>query len=516
MRVSLLAVWLAVAFEVSAAPLPVDIDGLVTRAMQAQSVPGVAVGVVKDGELIYARGFGVRDVQRPERVDPDTQFAIGSITKAFTAVGLAILVDEGQLRWDDRVIDILPEFRLHDPWVTREFTVRDLLTHRSGLGPGAGDLMFVPKTDFTREEVVRALRHLKPVSSFRSEFAYDNLLYAVAGEVIAKVSGQSWEAFTESRILEHLNMEGCAVEPLRSTSTNRASPHVLQDGQLQTVPLLELPQVNPGGSILCSVNGYSRWLVVQLARGEAAALGAGRLFSEAQSAEMWTPQTLIRAGGRRQHLTQTHFTAYGLGWTLEDYRGFKRVSHNGGLPGMVSHVSLLPELDLGVIVLTNQEDPTALGAVALPILDGYVGAGPPDWLQVLREEAEARRNRQRQADADRAPPPHDRSMQVLSLESYVGDYADAWRGKATVSRDEKGLVLSFSRTEGLTGRLEPVSAGLFIARWEDRTINADAYVLFSQGFDGQIEGFRMEPVSAATDFSYDFADLDFRRLPTTP
>lgn len=516
MVLSVMSLALALAPEAGAAPTPEEIDRIVLQTMQAQSVPGIAVGVVKDGKLVYARGFGVRDVQSPEPVDADTQFAIGSITKAFTAAGLAILVDEGRLRWDDRVIDILPDFRLYDPWVTREFTVRDLLTHRSGLGPGAGDLMFVPETDFTREEIIRALRHLKPVSSFRSEFAYDNLLYAVAGEVIAEIAGNSWEDFIEARILSRVGMDGCAVEASRSSTPNRASPHVLQDGTLQTVPLLELRQVNAGGSIVCSVNGFSRWLMVQLARGQLSQADSERLFSEQQSAEMWTPQTIIRASGRRQQLTRTHFTAYGLGWTLEDYRGFRRVSHNGGLPGMVAHVSLLPELEVGVVVLTNQEEPTALGAIVLPILDAYAEADPLDWLQILREEAEARRDRQSQADAERAPPVVERSTAELSLDRYVGSYADAWRGLATVSRDEKGLLLRFSRTEGLTGRLEPVSAGLFIARWEDRTINADAYVLFSQGFDGQVKGFRMEPVSAATDFSYDFADLDFRRLPPTP
>ena len=216
MVLSVMSLALALAPEAGAAPTPEEIDRIVLQTMQAQSVPGIAVGVVKDGKLVYARGFGVRDVQSPEPVDADTQFAIGSITKAFTAAGLAILVDEGRLRWDDRVIDILPDFRLYDPWVTREFTVRDLLTHRSGLGPGAGDLMFVPETDFTREEIIRALRHLKPVSSFRSEFAYDNLLYAVAGEVIAEIAGKSWEDFIEARILSRVGMDGCAVEASRS------------------------------------------------------------------------------------------------------------------------------------------------------------------------------------------------------------------------------------------------------------------------------------------------------------
>ncbi|MFM7784130.1 MAG: serine hydrolase domain-containing protein, partial [Gammaproteobacteria bacterium] len=190
-----------VAFTVSAAAssatparglTPAQIDRLVERTMAAYPIPGIAVGVVAGGELVYAKGFGVRARSGAERVDADTLFGIGSNTKAFTAAALALLVDEGKLTWDDRVIDHLPDFRMWDPWVTREFTIRDLLTHRSGLNMGAGDLMFVPKTDFTRAEIIRALRHLKPVSSFRSEFAYDNLLYAVAGEIVPAVNGKSW------------------------------------------------------------------------------------------------------------------------------------------------------------------------------------------------------------------------------------------------------------------------------------------------------------------------------------
>src|SRR5450432_3507288 len=176
-----------------------EIDRLVAGAMAEFSVAAITVGNVKDGKLVFAKGYGVRESGRPAAVDPDTLFAIGSNTKAFTTAALAILVDEGKLRWDDPVIDHLPDFRMADPYVTREFTIRDLLTHRSGLGLGAGDLLFVPATDFTRRDVLHALRFLKPVTSFRSQFAYDNLLYVVAGEVVAAASGMSWEEFVSAR-----------------------------------------------------------------------------------------------------------------------------------------------------------------------------------------------------------------------------------------------------------------------------------------------------------------------------
>lgn len=494
-------------------PTPAQIDRLVERAMAAYPIPGIAVGVVHDGKIVYAKGFGVREQGGTERVDADTLFGIASNTKAFTAAALAMLVDEGKLKWDDRVVDHLPDFRMYDPWVTREFTVRDLLTHRSGLNLGAGDLMFVPKTDFTRAEVIRALRHLKPVSSFRSEFAYDNLLYAVAGEIVPAVTGKSWEDFIEERILGPLGMTGCAAASSRVTAENRSSPHVIIDGKLTKVPLLEVGAVNPAGSIVCSVNGLARWVSAQLAGGLVPGAGGARIFSAEQGAEMWRPQTFIPAGGARQRLTRTHFTAYGLGWMLEDYQGYLRVSHNGGLPGVVTHVGMLPELGVGVIVLTNQMETGALSAIALPILDAYAGAPKRDWLAVVQEQQRASIAALTAASTKRAPPRAKQPVDPATFEAFVGRYVDAWRGEASVLRGGEGLVLRISRTDGLTGPLEPVSPGLFIARWTDRTMEADAYVRFEEDLAGKVTGFRMQAVSDLTDFSYDFEDLDFRRTP---
>ncbi|MBS0393352.1 MAG: serine hydrolase [Proteobacteria bacterium] len=512
---ALAAAWAGLA---TAAPGPqpisaAEVDAVVSRTMREFSVPGIAVGIVKDGRLVYARGQGVRRVGDAARVDADTVFAIGSNTKAFTAAVLATLVDEGKIHWDDRVIDYLPDFRLWDPYVTREFTIRDLLTHRSGLGLGAGDLLFVPKTDFSRRDVIRALRYLKPVSSFRSEFAYDNLLYMVAGELAAAASGSSWEDLVSARILGPLAMTGCAVSSERlSDHRNVASPHILSNGAPSPVPLLDLPVVGPAGSIQCNVTGMARWVEAQLGQGVAA--DGRRIFSESQSEEMWSAQTVLHPAGKRAALTRTHFAAYGLGWGLEDFNGYKRVSHNGGLPGMVTHVSLIPELHLGVIVLTNQQEGAALAAISLQILDAYTGAPKRDWVALNAAAKAGRESAIRAADAARAPAAG--TAAPLALEAYVGSYEDAWRGGATVRRDGERLVLSFSHTDGLTGPMESVGPDLFIVRWNDRTLDADAYVRFSVDFSGKVSGFTMKAVSALTDFSFDFQDLDFRRVAAAP
>ena len=498
-----------------APPAPAEIDRLVTRAMDTFKVPGVAIGIVKDGRLVYAKGYGVRELGKPGRVDADTLFGIGSNTKAFTTAALAMLVDEGKLGWDDRVIDHLPDFRLADPYVTREFTVRDLLTHRSGLGLGAGDLMFVPETDFTRQDIMRALRYLKPATSFRSEFAYDNLLYGVAGELIPAVTGKSWEDFVTERILRPAGMEPCAVLLGRSAEKdNIASPHAVVEGTLRPVAALEIPAIAPAGSIQCSVNGMARWVATQLAHGRTAT--GTTLFSAAQGAEMWTPQTLLRVGGKRAELTRTHFSAYGLGWGLEDFDGYRRVSHNGGLLGMVTHVGMIPELNLGVVVLTNQEDPYILGALSLQLLEAYAGAPKRDWVALMTAaKAEAAKAAQAR-DAERVPA--SAALGTVALDPYVGTFDDPWRGAATIARRGEGLELRFSHTDHLVGPLVPLAENLFVVRWNDRSLNADAYVRFTQDFAGKVVGFTMQAVSSTTDFSVDFQDLNFtrRREPAPP
>jgi len=494
-----------------AAPLkPADIDLLVTRTMREFQVPGVAVGIVKDGKLVFAKGYGVRALGDPDPVDADTVFGIASNTKAFTTAALATLVDSGKLGWNDRVIDHIPKFRMWDSWVTREFTIRDLLTHRSGLGLGAGDLLFVTPTDFTGEDILNALRYLKPVSSFRSQYDYDNLMYAVAGGVITSVSGKSWEDFVTETILQPLHMEGCAANANRlPPGAKLAAPHVVSEKHLQKITPLDIGAIAPAGAIHCNVRGLGKWVATQLGHGTAP--DGTKLFSEKQGNEMWTPQTILHVRGKRAQMTRTHFQSYGLGFDLEDFEGYERVSHNGGLPGMVTHISMIPELGLGVIVLTNQQAGEVLDAVTLPILESYTGGAPHDWLAFEKKSRAELEERIREADAKRAPPPAESGWKPSDPEAYAGVYSDPWRGRATVTHNGDQLRLTFSHTDSLSGVMTPVGTNLFVVRWDDRTLDADAYVRFSTDFGGRIAGFTMAAVSDSTDFSFDFQDLNFTR-----
>lgn len=482
------------------------IDDTVARAMKTFAIPGMAVAIVKDGKVSFAKGYGVRALGEPAPMDMNTVFQIGSNTKAFTAAALAILVDEGKLAWDDKVIDHLPQFQLHDPYATREFTVRDLLTHRSGLGLGAGDLMFYPATDFSRAEIIHGLRYLKPTSSFRARFDYDNLMYMVAGELIPAVTGLSWEDFVEQRIFKPLQMTGCAASHARLPGGAAfAEPHTMVDGRLTRIPVEDIRVIGGAGTINCSAHDMAIWLQTQLAHGRAP--NGTTLFSEDRGEEMWTVNTVVDVKPVEAALLHTHFSGYGLGWELTDEFGYKRVSHTGSVPGNLTWVAMIPELDLGILVFTNQNDGYAMQAVGNQILDAYVGAPRRDLVTMIAAITAKRAGDAAAVDAGVAKTLASGKPAALPLAAYVGRYTDAWRGNVTVRNDGGKLVLKFSRTGKLEGVLTPYVGNVFVVRWADRSLDADAFVRFSQAFDGSIDGITMNAISPTTDFSFDFQDL---------
>src|SRR5262249_44818966 len=275
---------------------PPDLDAYVARAMKTFDVPGISVAIVKDGKGVVAKGYGVRNLGEPAPVDENTLFGIGSNTKAFTTALLATLVDEGKIAWDDPVYSRLPGFEMYDPYVSHEMTIRDLLCHRSGMGLGEGDLLFWPNTTFTRDEVIYRLGFTKPGTSFRSHYAYDNLLYLAAGQIIPAVTGKSWEDYVRERILQPLGMTRSTLSNAGfRAGDNVAWPHSRLDGKLQSIPFVVLDNAAPAGSINSSVNEMAKWVMLQLARGKFPDR-EGRLFSEKQSAEMWSAQTILSTG----------------------------------------------------------------------------------------------------------------------------------------------------------------------------------------------------------------------------
>jgi CubicO group peptidase (beta-lactamase class C family) len=386
--------------------------------------------------------------------------------------------------------------------------VRDLLVHRSGLALGAGDLMFFPASDLSSEEIVKRLRYVPLATSFRSAYAYDNVLYLVAGKVIEAISGKPWNLFIKERIFSPLGMatSKTSIRDLEP-SDNFAEPHARVDGVLAAIRPDVLDNNAPAGAIQSSVAEMSKWIAMQLNTGEIP--GGKRLFSAAQSKEMWSAITPIPFGDPPPTLTalKTNFSAYGLGWGLNEYRGYRVVSHTGGLSGMVSKVTMVPELKLGVIVLTNQESGAAFSSITMAILDQYMKAPATDWIAAYDVLVKAGEKTAAEAMAKAGAKRNAASKPSLALAGYAGRYRDPWYGDVTIKEEGGKLVMRFSHTPDLTGEMEHWQYDTFIAHWKNRTMNADAYVTFSLKPDGSVDQIKMAAVSLLTDFSYDFHHL---------
>jgi CubicO group peptidase (beta-lactamase class C family) len=453
----------------------------------------------------------VRKLGDPTPVDARTLFGIASNTKAFTATALGLLVEEGKLEWDAPVVRYLPAFAMWDPFVTREITVRDLLVHRSGLGLGAGDLLWWPESTYDRKEIARRLRFIQPATSFRTAYAYDNVLYLIAGELIETISGQTWENFVATRILARVGMTGSNVRhSAAAAGGNVAAPHAPVDGAVRAIRPFESDNTNPAGGINSSAEDMAKWLRVQLSGGTLA--DGSRLFSAQTARQLTSIVTPIPIGDPPPELPplKTNFHGYALGFDIRDYRGHKIVMHTGGLPGYVSRVAMIPDLNVGVAVLTNQESGEAFDSIAYRVLDYYLGAPAFDWIdgyskvhaRVAAGVSAAEGNASSARDAASKPS--------LSLARYAGTYRDAWYGDITIAEEGGKLVMRFSHTPALTGDLEHWQHDTFIARWRDRELRADAYVTFALKPDGSIDQAKMRAVSPATDFSFDFQDLLLR------
>ena len=516
MRFLAAAVALAFAIPAHAAP-PAGFDQRVEALRTSLGVPGVSIAIVEDGKTTLARGYGIRDLGTPEPVTADTIFSTGSTGKAFTVAALAILVDEGRIGWDDKVIDHMPDFRMYDPWVTREMTIRDLLVHRSGLGLGAGDLLFVPRSDLTRKESVRRLRHIKPATSFRSGYAYDNVLYMVVGQLIEEVTGQTWEAFVQQRIYAPLRMTHSTVDDKgRLASANRARGHGRLNGAIRGVgdqePLDESADLAanaaPAGSLAISANDMTRWLLVQLARGKLPE-GEGRLFSEEASAEMWNPVVVQPIDPRPDSLrpTQPMFYTYALGWDVQDYRGAKIIWHGGAVFGSLAAVVLIPDRNIGFSVAINSEEGEVVRGLMYELLDHYLDLPRGDWPEKLRAYKQGRIDEAVKAlQASSAKPA--KVGPSLPIAGYAGDYADPWYGTIRIRADKGRLSIDFPHSPGMKATLAHWQYETFRTEFTEKSIEP-AYVTFQLDAEGEVERVTMKAVSPLADFSYDYHDLLF-------
>ncbi|MBO6186658.1 MAG: serine hydrolase [Chryseobacterium sp.] len=491
-----------------------EVDALVTNAMGKFNVAGVAVAIVKDGKIIHKKGYGIKSIDSKLPVDEHTNFEIASNSKAFTTAALSILVDEGKISWTDKVKKYIPEFKMYNDYVTENFTIEDLLSHRSGLGLGAGDLMMFPDgTDFTIKDVVTSFQHFKPVSGFRTQFDYDNQLYLVAGEVTARISGMTWEAFIQKRILEPLQMKNSfsSINQLKDINT-MASPHSSESGTIKKIPLFGAMVNGAAGGMISNVDDMSKWMLTQLNKGKYGANLDQQLFTEERQSEMWTIHTVEKANPNPRY--NQHFNGYGLGWDLSDIKGNLSVSHTGGLPGMLSIVSMIPDLNLGIVILTNTENGGAglFSSVSQTIIDSYLGLNDHGWVDKYAAHLQAQKKSGDEVTKKVWETVSKAKNTTLKNEDLIGLYEDKWFGKVEISLKGNQLWFKSYRSPKLNGPMSFYKANTFAIKWEFQGINGDAFAMFSLDEEGKAQSIKMKGISPEIDFSYDFQDLDLQKV----
>ncbi|MGH8306701.1 MAG: serine hydrolase [Gammaproteobacteria bacterium] len=462
-----------------------DIDAYVQKIMQDWKVPGLAVAVVKDGKVVLARGYGVREVGKPGKVDANTLFTIASNSKAFTAAALGTLVAQGKLHWGDPVTEYLPDFELNDPWVTREITVRDLLTHRSGY---CDPIFMWFTTGFSREQIIQHLRFDKPNYSFRSRFCYDNATYLVASQVIPAITGQSWEDYVHAHLFVPLGMTHTNTSVAAITAdSDAAAPHAVVDSKVTVIRRYDVDSMAPVGGINSSVNDMSHWLIMLLNDGR---YDGKTVLDPKIIADMETPQMVIPVdsdiGGWLHAMSPgSHFYTYGLGFVVEDYAGHKLVMHDGDIDGMASALGMLPDEHLGVVVLTNMDHDDARNALLYHIMDEYLGVSPRDvngaLLALAHQQETADKASQAKLAASRISGPA-----PLPLTQYAGVYVNPLDGTARVSLEGNHLVLRLGNPN-FTGDLVHWNHNTFRVRLRYRFYDEsfDQYVTFDLDTTGK-------------------------------
>ena len=492
-----------------------DVDAMFDQAFERYALPGLAVGVIVDGEVAYVRTAGELRAGEGEKITPDTLLKIASNSKAMTTALLARLVDAGKLRWDDPVTKHLPQFRMFDPWVTQQIQVRDLLIHNSGLGEGAGDLMLWPEpNDFTRADILAGLAHLKPTHSFRSHYSYDNLMYVVAGEVAAAAGGDSYEALMRREVFAPLGLARCRVGEFRLDEVgNVAQPH-MRDGEGNRVIRADadaVPAITSAaaGGIRCSLADMLAWAKVWLDPGHTAPGSKTPWLSPEQRAMLWNAHMPMPLSPRQRAWDAGHFLAYGFGWRLSDIDGEFRVAHTGTLAGMYSLLTLLPERRVAFVLLINGDGSDARTALGQALVKHFTA---PQQHRDVAYYADALVAERAQPGAEKAADTTARAPATpASMREVLGIYRDPWFGVARLCAEDDRVVFRAAKSPRLHGAVQRVGER-FLVDWDDASVDAEPWLDFHPASAETPVRLDLSHVDPSADFSYDYADLAFVRM----
>ncbi len=491
-------------------PMPQAIDAAVRATIERYRLPGIAVGVIEDGKVVFARGYGETVHGSGDPVTEHTLFKIASNSKAMTGAVLARLVQQGKLQWDDPVVKHLPNFAMHDPWVTAHMTVSDLLVHNSGLPEGGGDLMLWPEPNlFSRDDIVRGLRHIKPAYGFRAGYAYDNLLYVVAGQVAAAAGGASYEELVRRELFRPLGLSGCRVgEFTLKDAGSVAQPHgrdgdaiVRTRGDAETVPAIASA---PAGGIRCTLHDMLAWANNWLAPDQAQLDWLG----PAQRAEMVKARTPMPISAQRRRWDDTHYYAYGYGFRLADVDGEWTVSHTGTLGGMYSMMMLLPDRRSGFVFMINGAGGEARSVLGTVLLKLFTAPGKSLGVAGYADELA------KPATIHSAPKPalpdiaRRESVAASALRDWLGVWRDPWFGEVRICAVGDAVEWRSAKSPKMHGRISRLD-GRYLLVWDDEAVDEDAWLAFAG--QGDARTLRMAKFNPDGDFSSDYEDLAFVR-----
>lgn len=438
------------------------LDVFYEQTVKDWNIPGMTVGIVKDGKLLFAKGYGVKEIGKSEQPDPNTLYAIASNSKAFTSATIAMLTESGELDWNGKVQDYLPYFQLYDPFVSHEANLRDILSHRVGLGTFSGDVIWY-KAEMSAEQIIRRIRHVPKAYDFRSGYGYSNLMYITAGEVIRTVTGKSWGQNVQEKILSPLGMDRSitTIHDLNKKG-NYATPHAYEAGTNKAIPWVDWEIIAATGGIISSVNDLSKWMIFNLNHG---IWEGDTLLSSKSRNLMWTPHNNHIIDHTKSNDLNRHFSSYGLGWGLSDYQGRLRVGHTGGYDGMITALTLIPDEDLGVVVLTNGMN-SPIMAVTYQTLDAFLDAPATDWsadMLKARTAGAAKDTRIPDRQAKRVVG----TKPALTPDACAGTYFSDIYGNITVSQQGDALQLAFEHSPGLSATLEHWHYDVWKINWNE-------------------------------------------------
>jgi len=493
-----LIILLGFLFKVNAQQSLNELKNTYKTALSDWNVPGMAVAIIKNDSLVLSQGFGIRDIDSKEKVTDETLFAIASNTKAFTAAGLGILVDEGKLSWDDKVTKHLPWFRMYDPYVTHEMTVRDLLCHRSGLKTFSGDLLWFG-SEYSRREIVERARHLEPAYGFREQFGYSNIMYLAAGLIIEEISGRSWDEFMYWRIFKPLEM-GRTITTTYDLEhfEDVATPHNQTDSGTIAIDYLNWDNIAPAGGIISCVKDVKNWLTLQLNHG---VFEGDTIFSHDVQKEMWAQHTPLNVSDySRKMFPSTHFKSYGLGWSVSDYGGKKIVTHNGGYDGMISQTVLIPEENSAFVILTN-----SLSGIYQPMmyttLDFLLGRESKDWNSVALKRHERYEKHKEKQQAKKDSSRKQDTSPSFPLQEYTGTYNGELYGPVKVSIENGQLKMQMVPSPKFHSTMEHWHYDTFNIKFEEFPSLPRGWVNFIMDQNGKINEMRIDVPNPDFDFT---------------